>query len=510
MTRRLAGAIGGAMLAVLAATGCSRGPDAAALRTEVQARLDQQFKPGVFALVGLRRQGSAPIPASESGARRLVVYFNATLRIEQGVDFGDWEGLSPATLAYALGATPKGITGIKAGESRPGDVIKAYGTSAYEWATDRWQSVGAATSGPTRPLAPGNAAPSSPSRQLIERLAAMVDIPPPGVGPADEAIMSEELDRAVRAITARRERRRHVFTVASGPEAGEYYPLGAALVARVTKLDARVKVRNVATRGSVENAGLIRTKEADYALIQSNVAALAAAGEGPFAQSGAILSLRALGSLFPEPVHLVVAARSPIRGVADLRGRRVAIGTPDSGTRVDALTVLAAHGLALKDLAEVREEGLEAAADRLAAGRLDALFATVGAPARELQRLATRLPMRLVSPEAAAVERLVTQNPGLVRLTVPANTYPGLKQDVTTVAATTLLVTHGDVPEAEGLVVLKLIYDNPDYLAAGTAQGAKISKKTGLRGITIPVHPAASRYFGTPAPGPPPPGPPKS
>src|SRR5215470_16820011 len=89
------------------AVGCSRGPDAGALRTEVQAKLDQRFKPGLFELIGLKRQGSAPLPGSETGRRRLAVYFNATLKLTQGYDFGNWEALSPGTLAYALGATEK-------------------------------------------------------------------------------------------------------------------------------------------------------------------------------------------------------------------------------------------------------------------------------------------------------------------------------------------------------------------------------------------------------------------
>ena len=486
---------------VLTAVGCSRGPDEGALRTEVQGKLDQRFKPGLFGLTRFRRQGSAPLPASESGAKRLAVYYNATLTLNQGYDFGNWEALSPATLAQVLGATDKGIYGLKGGENRPGELIQVYGSSTYEWSGDRWQNVEATSTGVTRAPEPGNAAPSSQSKQLIDRLAAMVDIPPPGIGATDEAMISEELDRAVRAITARRERRKHVFTVASGPVAGEYHPIAAAFVARASKLDSAVKIRNEETAGSVENARLIGTKEADYALIQSNVAAMAAAGEGPFG-GGAITSLRALGSLFPEPVHIVVPAAAAIRTVGDLRGKRVAIGPPDSGTRADAVAVLAAHGLTEKDLAEARDDGLESAAARLRAGRLDAFFATVGAPTRELQRLAARMPIRLLSLEAAAVERLVTEHSGLVRLLVPANTYPGQKDDVTTVAATALLVTHADVPDAEAGLALRLVFENPDYLTVGSGQGAKISKRTGFRGVTIPMHPAAARYFGAPTPAP--------
>jgi TRAP transporter TAXI family solute receptor len=482
------------------AVACSRGPDATALQTEVQGKLDQRFKPGLFGLVGFRRQGSSPLPGSDAGAKRLAVYYNATLKMNQGYDFGDWEGLSPASLAHVLGATDKGILGLKTGQNQPGELIKVYGSSTYEWSGDQWRSVDVMPAGVAKAPEPGNAAPTSQSKQLIDRLAAMVDIPPPGVTPADEAMISEELDRTLRTITARRERRKHVYTVASGPEEGEYYPIAEALVARIAKADQTLKIRNAETAGSVENVRLVGTKQADYALIQSNVAALAAAGEGPFAQGGAVTSLRALGSLFPEPVHIVVPASSNTRTVGDLRGKRVAIGRPDSGTRADALAVLEAHGLTTKDLREVRDEGLEAAAGRLRTGRLDAFFSTVGAPTRELQRLATRHPIRLLSLDPAAIERLVTRHPGLVRLMLPANTYPGQKEDVTTVAAAALLVTHGDAPESEAAVVLKLVFENPDYLAAGSAQGAKISKRNGLRGITIPMHSAASRYFGSAAP----------
>jgi TRAP transporter TAXI family solute receptor len=482
-----------------AVVGCSRGPDATALRAEVQEKLDKQFRPGLFELVGLKRQGSAPLPASEAGAERLAIYFNATLKLAQGYDFGNWEGLSPGSLAHVLGATEKGIFGVRAGETRPGDIVKVYGSSTYEWADSRWRSVEATTPGVARVAAPGDAAPPSRSKQLVDRLAALVDIPPPGVGPEDDAVIAAELDNALRAITAQRERRKHVYLLASGPEGGEYHPIAESVIARVARVDEKVKVRNLATQGSVENARLVGAKQADYALVQSNVAAMASAGDGPF-QGGAVRSLRALGSLFPEPVHVVVPAASAIRTVADLRGKRVALGTPDSGTRADAMAVLAAHGLKPKDFAEVLDDGLEAAAGKLRAGQLDAFFATVGAPTRTLQGLATRHPIRLLSLSAAAVERLVKRNAGLVHLVVPAHTYPGQEADVTTTAATALLVTHADVPESEAAIVLRLVFENPDYLSAGSAQGAKISKRNGLRGITIPMHSAASQYFGPSAP----------
>jgi TRAP transporter TAXI family solute receptor len=182
-----------------------------------------------------------------------------------------------------------------------------------------------------------------------------------------------------------------------------------------------------------------------------------------------------------------------------LRGKKVDIGMADSGTHHDALQVLGAHGLGVKDLAEAREKGLEDAAGRLGAGRLDAFFMTVGAPTRELQKLATRHKIRLLSLDNSIIERLVTENPGIIRLTLPVNTYPGQTDQVTTVTATALLVTHSDAPQAEVSLLVKLIFDKTDYLTAASAQGAKISKRNGLRGITIPMHAGATQYFGTTA-----------
>jgi hypothetical protein len=101
------------LLTVLILAACSRGPDEAALQKQVQEQIDKSFKPGLLELAGLKRQGSSPLPGG-----RIVVYYNATLRLKEGYDFKDWEGLSPATLAQVLGGREKGVLGVKAKVSR--------------------------------------------------------------------------------------------------------------------------------------------------------------------------------------------------------------------------------------------------------------------------------------------------------------------------------------------------------------------------------------------------------
>ena len=479
-----------AMLMLLSA--CTRGPDQATLKTEVQTRLAQQLKPGLLELVSLKRQGSAPLPANEDGSERIVVYFNATLRFAEDYAFGSWEQLSPASLAYLLGATEKGVSGIKP-QNKTGDLLYVYGSTTYAKGEGGWQSVASSTAGTAVRGDFDNTAPPLRSKQMIDKLAAMVEIPPPGVGPAADTVISEELDRAAENIQRRLQRRQHVYTFASGPREGQYLRFGETLVAGALKAGARGDIRNRETEGSVQNVRLLLNGEADYALVQSNVAAAAVAGGAPFAGNAAT-SLRALGSLFPEPIQIVVRSNSAFRKLADLRGKRIDIGTRSSGTQHDAMLVLAAHGLKASEVT-LAQDGGDAALQRLQKGELDAVFITMAAPARSLQPLATRRGIRLLSLQESAVDKLVEQNHGLVPITLPAYTYPGQDNPVRTVATVALLVTTSEVPDAEVERLTKLVWGGGlDF--AGSAEGARVSRQTALLGITIPMHPGASRYFG--------------
>jgi TRAP transporter TAXI family solute receptor len=483
------------VLAVTLLVGCARGPDEATLQREVQEKLTKQVKDGLLEVASFHRRGSAPLPAGEQGAKRLIVYYNASLRFRQDYDFGGWEKLSPASLGYTLGATEKGLFGVKP-QNRAGDVLYVYGTSTYEWSNGAWKNVAATpAAGTAQASDPENTAPPSRSKQLIDRLAARVNLPPPGVDPREDEVISDELDRATRNIDRRLARRQHGYTFASGPRGGEYARFGAAFVESLKKVRPELSIRDVTTEGSVDNARLLARGEADYAIVQNDVAAEAVAGRGAFKQGGPLTTLRALGSLFPEPIHIVVPAASPIRTVEDLRGKRVNVGMPGSGTYHSAVAVLAAHGLKVGDLGAASGDGLDDAARRLVAGQLDALFMTIAAPARGLQKLAAGPGMRLLSLPSRTINRLVAEHRGVVALTLPSHTYPGQDEPVATVASTALLVGTTDAPDKEVENIVGFVFGQADLVGSGSAEGVKVSKDSGLRGVTIPMHPGASRFF---------------
>jgi hypothetical protein len=222
------------LLLILAA--CSRGPEEPALKAQVHQQVEKGFKPGLLELSGLKRLGSSPLPAAESGADRVLIYYNATLRLREGYDFKDWEGMSPATLAQVLGAKERGVFGVKQKENQAGDLLRVYGTGVFERSGEGWTAVAAATRDVSPPPAePGSATPSISSKRYLDQLASVVDVGPPGIDAKSDAIISEELEHALRAISRRRARAQELVTVATGPANGEYTRVVEAILGTLRK-----------------------------------------------------------------------------------------------------------------------------------------------------------------------------------------------------------------------------------------------------------------------------------
>lgn len=494
LARRLVTAALG--LGLMASAACARGADAERVKTDLQERLNRDVKPDLFRVVAIKREGSAPMPAGESGASRVVVYFNATLELTQPYSFGSWDELGSSSVAYALGATEKGLFGLQP-QNKAGDRVRAYGSAIYEQSADgAWMPVEAANAPQTAaaevPDIEGSAPPSR-SKQLINRLAALVELPPPGRPVQEDAIIADELSRASDNIQRRVQRREAGFTLATGPENGMYARFGGSIIAAIKELAPTLTIQERHSEGSVDNAFLLSRGEVDYAIVQGDVAAAAVNGDDVFARGQPLATLRAVGGLFPEAIHIVVRPDSPIKDVAGLRGRRVDIGTPSSGTRFDAVAVLAAYGLKPGDLGEARQDGLSGAIGRLRRSQIDALFTTAAAPEPSLQALAAQAGLRLLPITDAALEQLGQARPGLVRLTLPVNTYPRQQGAVITAASSALLLTTTNAPPAEVERVVDLVFTRMAQKGAGGAGVVKVSAANQLRGVTIPLHEGAGR-----------------
>lgn len=493
----------------LVAAGCARQPDDATIATALQAELDAALGGRVLQVESLRRAGSASAESATAGDIARLVYFNARLRLARDYDFSRWESHSVGTLGNLLGAGPKGIEGVKPDGNRAGDELTVYGTLGFERRGNDWVVIatsrepGRSAEDLTRGLGPipgaprgrgrEDATPPSPAEVALERMRALAATQPTAAVSATQRdrIVAEELERAYVAAHQRLERAQRETTLAGGPAGGAYAVVTLALAERARAAGQALAVST--SEGSVGNIRELATGQAQFALVQNDTAVAAYLGRGRFSGSPQS-ALRAVASLFPEPVHLVAAARSGIRSVEDLRGKRVAIGPEDSGTRPNALAILASAGVAVESLSVASPLPVADAAAALAAGELDALFATAHAPAATITQLATRTRLAWIPIPASATPREV----GLIPFVLPPRTYPGQTEAVPTVAATALLITNADVPQAAVEEMLRLLFDAPDPRRAQSAPLAQINRRSAREGVTIPWSPAAEAFLAGP------------
>lgn len=488
-----------ALLAMLGLASCAPQPDADVVRQALQRQLDAAFGARVLQIESFKRAGSQALPGRDGR----LVYYDAELTLMSDYHFGEWDRHNVATLANLLGAGPKGVFGLGANGNRRGERLGVHGSAAFVYdGSTGWRLVPtappqdvvttlpAAAAGAAVLPRPKEAPAPTAAETALDELGALLRAPP---GPslstaARDAIVTEAAQAAVRQARARLARSAETIVLAAGPPGGAYEEVAHALAARAAA--ARIAFALPDTEGSVGNIRLLADGDAQFALVQNDVAMAAFQGRGRFG-GAAQTDLRALASLFPEAVQLVVRAGGPIKTLADLGGRRVDLGPERSGTRANALAILAAHGVAPDALQDATGSGLPQAVEALAAGRIDALFTTVHAPARALQQAVSR-------SQLAFIDILPTdalRASGLVPLKLPARTYAGQREPVQTLATTALLVTRSDVPVARVETMLKLVFEPASAPQGEGSATSQIGLPSAREGVTIPFMPAALAYF---------------
>ncbi|TBW38638.1 TAXI family TRAP transporter solute-binding subunit [Siculibacillus lacustris] len=298
------------------------------------------------------------------------------------------------------------------------------------------------------------------------------------------------------------------FRIGTGGTAGTYFPIGGLLSNAVSNPPGSRACADggacgvpgliataVATNGSVANINGIESGALESGLTQSDVAYWAYSGTGVFEGKAKIENLRGIANLYPETIHLVARKGAGIKSPADLKGKRVSLDEPGSGTLIDARIVLSAYGLTEKD---VKAEYLKpnASGDRLRDGALDAFFFVGGYPTGAISELATSSGIELVPIAGPEAKKILADFKFFGPDKVPAGTYKDV-EGVETVSVNALWVTSAKQPEDLVYGVTKALWnDNSRKLMdAGHAKGKQIRKETALDGIGIPLHPGAEKFY---------------
>lgn len=285
------------------------------------------------------------------------------------------------------------------------------------------------------------------------------------------------------------------FRIGTGGTAGTYYPVGGMIANAISEPPALVATA-VASNGSVANVNAIVSGASEGGFSQADVAYWAFTGTGVYEGKPKVDDLRSIANLYPESVHVVVR-KGVAKSVADLKGKKVSLDEPGSGTLINAKAILAAYGITEKD---ITPEFLKPnqAAEKLKDGSVDAFFFTGGFPAAAISELAsTGGGIDILPIDGDGAAKLKAASPFFADDSIPADTYKGIGA-VKTVAVGAHLVTSAKIPEEVIYRVTKGLWSDKTraVLDAGHAKGKVIRKETSLAGIGgVPLHPGAAKFY---------------
>jgi uncharacterized protein len=287
------------------------------------------------------------------------------------------------------------------------------------------------------------------------------------------------------------------FAIATGGTGGTYYPLGgmlAQLLSNTVVIDGKKLSATAETsNASVANATLLGKAEIESSFVAADILDAGYKGIKQF-DGKQMANLRALGSLYPETVQLVVRAGAGINTFADIKGKSVSSGSPGSGQWQLLGDLLEAHGLKREDVKEDYSSFAQSV-EKIKDGNLDASLITAGAPTASITELATGHDIKIVPLAGPGIDKLQAVQPYYAKTILPANTYKGQTAEVATIAVRAIWATHDKLDNEMAYQLTKALYENTETLAKVHVMGKQISLQTALESVSIPIHPGAERYY---------------
>jgi TRAP transporter TAXI family solute receptor len=282
------------------------------------------------------------------------------------------------------------------------------------------------------------------------------------------------------------------ITLLTGGTGGSFYPLGAALADLYSERIPSLRVTAHSTVASVFNVQAVQQAKADVAFTQGDVAYFAYR-RGTESDPRPHTKLRGIAVLWVNTVQLVVPRTSSLVAVSDLRGRRVGVGSPASGTQIAARLVIEGHGI---DYAAVKSEELSfsEAVGRMQQKTLDAGFVVASYPVSAVSDMNAAFGVRLIPVSRPIVDRIRTDYPFMKPMVIPKGTYAGLDDDLDTVGVDNILVCHDDLPEDLVYQLTRVLFESLDDLTHADAAARLIDPEQGPT-TPIPLHPGAARFY---------------
>jgi TRAP transporter TAXI family solute receptor len=250
------------------------------------------------------------------------------------------------------------------------------------------------------------------------------------------------------------------------------------------------------TGGSVYNINTVRAGELEFGVAQSDWQYHAYHGTSKFKEQGRFEDLRSVFSLHPEPVTVLARSDAGINNIEDLKGKRLNIGNPGSGTRATWEVLEEALGWQRSDLKLAATMKSAETAQALCDNKIDAYFWLVGHPSALTQETVSSCHAVLVNVAGEAIDKLVAQNPFYRHATIPGGMYPGQPDDVKTFGVGATFITSAKVPEAVVYEVAKAVLGNLDVFRKLHPAFAHLNADEMIKdSLSAPLHDGAIKAY---------------
>ncbi|MDE2367741.1 MAG: TAXI family TRAP transporter solute-binding subunit [Burkholderiales bacterium] len=313
------------------------------------------------------------------------------------------------------------------------------------------------------------------------------------VHPRRRRIVLGALGASLASALPRAQAASRFVTVLTGGQSGVYYPLGVALsqVWGHALPDAKISVQ--ATKASAENLNLLQDGRGEIAFTLADALSDAWRGSAESGFAKPLTKLRAVAGIYPNYIQIVASSASGIRTLADLKGKRISVGAPKSGTELNARAILKAAGLGYGDFAKVEYLPFGESVELMKNRQLDLTLQSAGLGVASIRDLSTSVPIVIVPIPAAVVAKV--GDSAYQPATIPARTYTGQEIEVPTAAIKNFLVSHEGVPEDTVYAMTKSMFEHLDQLVAAHSAAKGIHRDTATQGTTVPFHAGAQRYY---------------
>lgn len=286
-------------------------------------------------------------------------------------------------------------------------------------------------------------------------------------------------------------------TIGTGGQTGVYYVVGQSICQLVNRDTAKtnVKCNAPSTGASVANLNAIADKQMEMGIAQSDWQYHAYNGSSSF-EGKKNDKLRAVFSLHPEPFTVMARTDAKIATFDDLKGKRVNVGDPGSGTRATMNVILAAKGWTDKEFKVASELKPAEMASVMCDNNLDAITYNVGHPNGALKEAAASCDAHLVPVTGEAIDKLVADHSYYAKATIPGGLYKGTDNSVETFGVYATLVTSADVDADRVYTVVKAVFDNFDRFKRLHPAFENLKEEEMIKNaLSAPLHEGAIRYY---------------